>query len=236
MLSHLVKVHQSDPDFFVKCDVPGCQCTFKNANTYKSHLRRAHKDVNLHEAICHGPGEDSEEEENMEIEMGDFATEGKSSSADMSDEDGLYDRLEDRLEANKRLNAFYLLQTKDAHSLRQKVLDGMIDGSTALVGNTVEVIQSGVQNRLDSAGINFDAVPSSSELFAEDHKISNPFAHVATKHKQAAYFTENFGLVVCSLYCSSVLIRDTIFTALTSHKLMAGTDFFSYAVYICCCE
>lgn len=204
MLSHLVKVHQSDPDFFVKCDVPGCQRTFRNANTYKSHLRRAHKEVDLHEPVLgHDHGEDyaeeEEVEESMEIEMDDLATGAENSSiSDMSDEDDLYDRLEDRLEANKKLNAFYLLGTKEAHSLTQKALDGMIDGSTTLVRNTVELIQSGVQNRLDSAGINFDTVPGLSELFAEDHKISNPFAHVATKHKRAAYYAENFGLVVRS--------------------------------------
>ena len=189
MLSHLLKVHHSDPDFFVKCDIPGCQRTFKNAHTYKSHLRRSHDDVNLHEPIC-SEDSDSVEEESMEIEMEDVA------DGDLYDEDGLYDRLEDRLEANKKLNALYLLRTKEAHLLTQKALGGIIEGSTALVRNTVELIKSGVHNRLDSAGIDFDAVPGLSELFAEDHQISNPFAHVATKNTQTAYYVENFGLVV----------------------------------------
>lgn len=198
MLSHLLKVHQSDPHFYVKCNIPGCQRTFRNGNTYKSHLRRAHKEVDLHQPVMgHVDAADYVEEEDvMDFEIDDLTT-GENSDIDMSDgEEGLYDRLKDRLEANKKMNASYLLSTKEAHSLTQKALDGIIDGSTNLVRNTVELIQIGVQNRLDSAGIDFDAVPGLSELFAEDHKISNPFTHVATKHKQAAYYAANFGLVV----------------------------------------
>ena len=85
----------------------------------------------------------------MDFEMDYYTTGEDSSDLDMSDGDrGLYDRLEDRLEANKKLNASYLLSTKEAHSLTQKALDGIIGGSTNLVRNTVELIQIGVQNRL----------------------------------------------------------------------------------------
>ena len=62
--------------------------------------------------------------------------------------------------------------------------------------NTVELIKLGVQNCLDSAEIDFKAVPGLSELIAEDHKISNPFAHASTKNKEAAYYVEKFGLVL----------------------------------------
>lgn len=165
MLSHLLKVHQSDPHFYVKCDIPGCQRTFMNGNTYKSHLRRAHKEVDLHQPILgHVDGEDCveevEEEDAMDIEIDDLTTGENSSDLDMSDgEGGLYDRLEDRLEANKKMNASYLLNTKEAHSLTQKALDGIIDSSTNLVRNTVELIENGVQNRLDSAGIDLMPFP-----------------------------------------------------------------------------
>ena len=60
--------------------------------------------------------------------------------------------------------------------ITQKALDDVVEGSTSLVRNTVELIKLGVQNRLDSAG--------------------NPFAHVSTKNKQAAYYAEKFRLVV----------------------------------------
>ena len=92
------------------------------------------------------------------------------------------------------------------------VLKDQEQRNTALVRNTVELVKRGVQNRLDSAGIDFDAVPELEDWFAEGHKISNPFSHVATKHKQAAFYAENFGLVVSCCYfikllSSSILIQ-----------------------------
>ena len=65
-----------------------------------------------------------------------------------------------------------------------------------LVKNTVELLRMGVQNRLDSAGLRFDAVPGLTELFNDEHVISNPFRHVNTDDKQSAYFKENLNLVV----------------------------------------
>jgi hypothetical protein len=130
---------------------------------------------------------ESEEVEPMELESVDLYPESDSE---------MYDEIEDRDEANRRLNALYLLKTKEVNLLTQKATNDIVQGTTALVQNTVEVIRKGLQNRLDSAGIAFDAIPGLEDLFAEDHPISNPFEHVSTKHKQAAYFKEQFGLVV----------------------------------------
>ena len=78
----------------------------------------------------------------------------------------LYDKIEDRLDEKKKMDALFLLQ---------KVTDNIMDDVTTLVKNTVEILKMGVQNRLDSAGLRFDAVPGLSELFKDDHPISNPF-------------------------------------------------------------
>ena len=50
---------------------------------------------------------------------------------------------EDRLnhvdhgESNKRLNALYILKTKETNLLTQKCVDDIVDNATALVKNTV---------------------------------------------------------------------------------------------------
>ena len=87
----------------------------------------------------------------------------------------LYDKIEDRLDEKKKMDALFLLQTKEVNRLTQKVTDNIMDDVTTLVKNTVEILKMGVQNRLDSAGLRFDAVPGLSELFKDDHPISNPF-------------------------------------------------------------
>ena len=190
MLSHLIGVHSNDLHFSVKCDVPGCQRTFRKPRSYQSHLRRDHTELNLHSPIqvCRVNGEQSRREEE-EIAMEVAATE-----PDIGE--SLYDELERRLGDKKRNDALFLLQTKEANRFTQKATDNVMDNVTTLVRNTVEILRMGVQNRLDSAGLRFDAVPGLAELFEEDHCISNPFAHVNTENKQAAYFKENFSLVV----------------------------------------
>ena len=161
-------------------------------NSYKSHLRRKHSNVDLNRPLnveYENEPSESEEEESIDVVDTDDAS-------DINQNEFLYDKLKDRIEADKRMNALYLLKTKECNLLTQKATDDIVEGSTWLVRNTVDMIQQGVQNRLDSAGIAFEAVPGLSELFSEDHPVSNPFQHVSTKHKQGNYFKEVFELVV----------------------------------------
>ena len=105
--------------FFIKYDIPGCQRTFQNAHTYKSHLGRAHKGVTLRQPVHL---EDSDAEEGMDIEMEDVLPEESGHDSEMPWEENLYDVLEERLEGNKKLNALYLLRNREAHLLTQKAL------------------------------------------------------------------------------------------------------------------
>lgn len=190
MLSHLIRVHGFDPVFFVKCDVPGCQHTFRKPRSYQSHLRRQHRDFNLHSNVRTWGEIDEERHEEERIPLADFAVD------EPVDAEELYDKIEDRLGEKKKMDALFLLQTKEVNKLTQKATKNIMDNVTSIVKNTVEILRMGVQNRLDSAGLRFDAVPGLTELFEDDHSICNPFSHVNTEHKQAAYFRENFGLVV----------------------------------------
>ena len=107
---------------------------------------------------------------------------------------------EDSTDTMRHQNAQFILKTKETNLLTQKFLDNIVDGSTELVQGTVNAIKSGVQDCLENAGINFDAIPVLNDLFAEENPISNPFQHVSTKHKQNAYFKEHFGLIVSDIY------------------------------------
>ena len=71
----------------------------------------------------------------------------------------LYDKLELSLDEKKKKDAWFLLQTKETNRLTQKATSNVMDNVTTLVRNTVEILRMGVQNRLDSAGLRFDAVP-----------------------------------------------------------------------------
>ena len=88
------------------------------------------------------------------------------------------------------------MKSKEIHLLSQKAVDGIAEGTTAVVRNTIDCVRDGMKSCLDSAGIAFEAIPGLAEVFDADNTISNPFSHVATKHKQTAFYRGNFGLVV----------------------------------------
>ena len=96
LLSHLLKVHSSDPQFYITCDASGCQCTFTNTNTYKSLLNRAHKDLGLQASVVIDENENGVgESEQMETDSGDRNVNNDS-------EDGDY-FLEDRKKSTRDL-------------------------------------------------------------------------------------------------------------------------------------
>ena len=97
---------------------------------------------------------------------------------------------EDRAEFDRRENAFYLLRTKESNR------NDIVEGTTHLVRNTVDSIKSKLKECLDEARIKLDEVPGLEGIFSTENPIYNPFEHVSTKHKQALFFKENFGLIV----------------------------------------
>jgi predicted Zn-dependent protease with MMP-like domain len=67
-----------------------------------------------------------------------------------------------------------LLQTKECNHLTQKAFEDIAGNVTSLMRDTVELVKIGVQDKLDSVGLNFDDVPGLSGLFETDNPLSNP--------------------------------------------------------------
>jgi hypothetical protein len=164
-------------------------------HSYKSHLRRKHSDINL---TSHIPEDVVIEAENQPMQ---------NCRNENDEEMGLYEvndtyEEEEAAKAWKHRNAQFILKTKETNLLTQKCVNNIVDDATELVRGTVQTIKSGLHDCLENAGINFDAIPGLSDLFAEENPISNPFQHVSTKYKQNAYFKEHFGLVVSAFFAS----------------------------------
>lgn len=86
MLSHLLRVHSNDPELFITCNVSGCQCTFTNANIYKSHLNRTHKNLDLQAAVPSDEENDNEEKSGPE-EMESNSDDRNGHNSDNDDDD-----------------------------------------------------------------------------------------------------------------------------------------------------
>ena len=197
MQSHLIRVHSTDQRFNVKCDVPGCQRTFGNARSYQTHLRRNHQEFDMHAdvRVWDVIGEQLNEDEigNMELD---------NPHDPINNEERNFEDFEDGLAEMKKRNARFLLQTKECNRLTQKASEDIAGNVSSLMRDTVELVKIGVQDKLDSVGLNFDDVPGLSGLFETDNPLSNPFTHVNTQNKRSNYYKEHLGLVVSVLYGS----------------------------------
>lgn len=61
-------------------------------------------------------------------------------------------------------------------------------------------------NRLDTAGINFNAVPGLPELFQEDSLAMNSFSGLRDEAQQCQYFKDHVNLVVSTTFALKVII------------------------------
>ena len=169
-------------------------CLFlSQINSYKSHLRRKHGNINL--KLAKTPDIDNMDIENQNHPMHEGGHENVGDEMDV-----IAQPEEDPIQAMRNLNAKFILKTKETNMLTQKCVDNIVDDSTELVRGTVKALKSGLQSCLENSGLNFDAVPGLNEIFEDNNPISNPFEHVSTQHKQNAYFKSNFGLVVSFNY------------------------------------
>ena len=110
MLSHLISVHGSEPNFSVTCEVPGCQRTFRKPRSYQSHLRRLHSDFNLHSSVRVWNEIDSDKKmrgEEEEITMDIMEDE-------IVNEESLYDKIVDRLDEKRKHGCIVFASNKVA--------------------------------------------------------------------------------------------------------------------------
>ena len=143
-------------------------------------------------------GEECEQNHPLQIDepaldrlQDDYDDQGEPEAAE--DAGDLYERLvEDQRESSAR----YILRMKEINSLTEKAVDDVVSSTSDIIQVVVDNLRNGIYNRLDSAGIDMDAVPGLSDLFKDDNPISNPFAGLTSKSGQVKAFKELFDLVV----------------------------------------
>lgn len=94
-----------------------------------------------------------------------------------------------------RTSALYLLRMKDKDRASQTVIDSFVENTTSIVRTSMEILKSGLMNRLETAGIDFGAVPGLRERFQEDSLAMNPFSFLKDEHQQNQYFNDHMNLV-----------------------------------------
>ena len=168
MVSHLVLVHQNDPGIHIICEVPGCQSTFGRVFSYTSHLRRSHNNIDLKKPVTQleDAHDDAETFDNFQ---GNILVNPQNQVVDESEE-------------TKRINALYLLKLKETNFLTQTSLDTVVQGTTGIVRRTIQSLKKEVEKKLEAGGVELAEIEGLTDLFDDDHPLSNPMAHVETKH------------------------------------------------------
>ena len=193
-LNHLVRYHTSDPNFHVLCGINGCSKTYRNCISFKNHIKRKHADLLLAEKN----GEAAEQENDTNDVNGD------SSASEMDEDSGeTYDStslpqfdFHREAEEIRRAGALYVLKMKHKDRASQTAVNSFIENTTGIVRTSIDILKAGLMNRLDTAGIDFNAVPGLPELFKEDSLARNPFSGLLNEHQQNNYFKDHFNLVV----------------------------------------
>ena len=153
--------------------------------TYKSHVRRHHKNVDDNRPLGTNIGEletPNRDNDNTAID-GNYEDDGNTA-------------VDENIDDIKRSNALYLMKLKESHLLTQTSLDSVVEGTTTIVQTTVQQLRKEVENKLRENGQEMMDIDGLSNVLDESQPLCHPFAHVKTKSQQRTYQRSNFSLVV----------------------------------------
>jgi hypothetical protein len=203
----LEQYHKYEENFHVVCQAPGCENVYENFEGFKSHLRRKHAHIlnriidsenNIPPVIPpnderpHDPSLSGDDEEAGNPNAGDNHP---CINRDITREsNGLKE------EDIARLNACYLLATKEIHKLNKKTVNTIVTNTTSIVQNSLELVRGRVSSMLDNCGAGCTNIQELREqlndLLTEENVMTNPFLGMETKCQQDQIFRDMFGVVV----------------------------------------
>ncbi len=183
------RCHSCEANFLVLCGINGCPRTYRNCVSFRNHITRKHADVLLAESQT-----DCRIVENVDGNSGE--TDSDSSASEELDHDSRQFDVQKTSEEVQRAAALYLLKLKDRDRVPQTVINSIVENTTDIVRTNMDVLKSRLTAQLDTAGIDFNAVPGIAELFHEDSITMNPFSGLANENQQHQYYKDNLNLVV----------------------------------------
>ena len=182
LLNHIFRCHSDELSFHVLCGINGCTRTYKKFLSFRNHVKTKHKDLLLAERHHRENTEqenDISSESEMEFDMDDDGPQLYDDAAPLPRFD-----FEQESEEIRRTSALHLLKMKDRDRASQTAIDSFVDNTTSIVRTSIDLLKRGLMNRLDTAGIDFSAVPGLPELFQENSLAMNPFSGLREEAQQ----------------------------------------------------
>ena len=195
LLNHIGRCHSSEPGFHVLCGIEECARTYTNYNAFRNHVNKHHS------TILEREGRISITENREEEEPENFINEEEYEEEFEEENEEEFDIEREQLQLTRN-NALCLMQIKEEGKLTQKNLDNVVNRTTQVVRNSIDMVKNAVAEKLGASGVNFDDIPGLKELFEKENHISDPFKDIANFREQVKYYRENFNLVVSfSVFC-----------------------------------
>ena len=199
LLSHMGRCHSCEPNFHVLSGINACARTYTNRLSFRNYITRKHADILLAESPT-----DCRIVENVGNHMDVYETDCGSCMNEDHDLDTVGEEprqfdLKKTPEEVQSKAALYLLKLKDKDRVPQTVINSIVENTTDIVRTNMEVLKFGLAARLDTAGIDFNAVPGIAELFHEDSITMNPFSGLTNENQQHQYYKNNLNLVVSTI-------------------------------------
>ena len=105
--------------------------------------------------------------------------------------DPVYERLTGiDVETQRRSSALFLLKLKEKRRLTQTTIDDIVESSRVLFAQSIEHIQSGLEQKLAEEGVEVQGLET---VFKS---MIDPFDGLTTRYQQERYFVEKLGLIV----------------------------------------
>ena len=190
LLRHIRFVHSNEPNFSISCG--HCGQSFKRFESFKSHLRRKHKDV------------DEDEDENKSLDQSDLIPDaGSDFDLDGEEEHNMFqDQVMETKNSTDEMTrhiALFILMSKEQNQLNQTVLDSILGNTADLSEQSLQGLKEYIISCLQENDIEIPQVNALNDILERPSNFAEAVAPVGNDYLQKKYFVENFNQVVSLL-------------------------------------
>ena len=192
LLSHIKFVHSFEPNFMITCG--DCGQSFRNFNSFKSHIQRRHNKNNYDD-----PGNDGDTEiEDDALAVNSSDEEGEASNDNTEDETKSF------VEEMTKSLALFVLKTKEENQLTQSAIDAVLSSAGDLVESSLAYLKEQVSTCLKRNGLDVMEIEGLSDVLQRPSIFTQAVQPLQNEYQQVQYFKNHFNFVVSKSRCLSL--------------------------------
>ena len=175
-MRHIGEVHRFDPGLVIHCGIEHCPQTYRNYESFRSHVYRKHRNT-LHpmsSSTVSDETTDTTHELELQSEMEILTTNNTTHDVDIIDS-----------------GAKFLLKAREEYRIPQSTLEKLVSDMDGLWMLSLDSIKLKVKEAVESS---FPTVDTSLLLKCFDDSF--PLDHLTTEYSQLKYYKEHFNYLV----------------------------------------